>query len=52
MVKAAAVDSPVIKRVRIYIAEQHTDKLTLDEVARSVNMSAFYFCRTFKKTTG
>jgi AraC-like DNA-binding protein/ligand-binding sensor protein len=52
MVKEAAGDSPAIKRVRTYISERHTEQLTLGEVAKSVNMSAFYFCKMFKKATG
>jgi AraC-like DNA-binding protein/ligand-binding sensor protein len=52
MVKGAASESPVITRARVYIAERHTDELTLGEVAKAVNMSAFYFCKTFKKATG
>jgi AraC-like DNA-binding protein len=34
------------------IADRHADELTLGEVAKSVNMSAFYFCKMFKKSTG
>ena len=52
MVKEAAGESPAMMRARVYIAARHTDELTLGEVAKAVNMSAFYFCKIFKKTTG
>jgi AraC-like DNA-binding protein/ligand-binding sensor protein len=52
MVKDAAGESPAMTRARVYIAARHTDELTLGEVAKAVNMSAFYFCKIFKKTTG
>jgi AraC-like DNA-binding protein/ligand-binding sensor protein len=52
MVREAAGESPAVNRARVYILERHADELTLGEVARSVNMSAFYFCKTFKKATG
>ena len=52
MVEAATSETPAIARARSYIAEHYTDELTLGEVARSVNMSAFYFCKSFKKSMG
>lgn len=52
MVQEAAVESPVITRARAYISEHHSEVLGLRDVARAVNMSAFYFCKVFKQTTG
>ncbi len=52
MVESAAAEAPAVRRARVYIAEHHSDEIALGEVARSVNMSAFYFCKTFKKATG
>jgi AraC-like DNA-binding protein/ligand-binding sensor protein len=52
MVEEATAESPAIARARAYIAEKHSDELSLGEVSRVVNMSAFYFCKTFKKATG
>jgi AraC-like DNA-binding protein len=43
---------PGIAKARALIAEWYTDQLSLSEVARTVNMSAFYFCKSFKKVTG
>jgi len=51
-VKEQAGESPAIARARIYIAKHQGDELSLNEVAKAVNMSAFYFCKTFKKATG
>ncbi len=45
-------EPPAIARARKYIHEHQAEKLTLGEVARSINTSAFYFCKLFKKTTG
>ncbi|MEO5961182.1 MAG: PocR ligand-binding domain-containing protein [Opitutaceae bacterium] len=52
MVRGESEGSPAIVRARALIAERHTEELSLTEVARTVNMSAFYFCKSFKKTTG
>ena len=45
-------ESPVIKRAKEYICEHQAEKLSLNTVAKAVNMSAFYFCKTFKRVTG
>lgn len=52
MVEEATAESPAIARARAYIAEKHAEELSLSEVSHVVNMSAFYFCKTFKKSTG
>jgi AraC-like DNA-binding protein len=41
-----------VTRARIYIAEHQAEEIALKDVAGAVNMSAFYFCKTFKKATG
>jgi AraC-like DNA-binding protein len=43
---------PVITRAKQFINEHQTEDLSLDQVARSVNTSKFYFCKVFKKATG
>lgn len=45
-------ESPAMAKARLYISERHADEIALAQVAREVNMSACYFCKTFKKTTG
>lgn len=52
MVKEESAEPPVIAKARVYIAEHQDDDLTLAQVAQSVNTSAFYFCKMFKKATG
>ena len=52
LVEEAEAEPPAIGRARAFIAEHHADVITLGEVSRVVNMSAFYFCKSFKKATG
>lgn len=52
MVTEAASEPPAISKSRAYIAEHLTEELTLSQVARAANMSAFYFCKMFKRATG
>ena len=52
MVQEETAESPSIARAREYIADNHMEEMSLDEVAKAVNMSAFYFCKMFKKATG
>lgn len=52
LVQGAAADSPAIAKARLFIAEHHAEELSLADIARIVNMSTFYFCKTFKRATG
>jgi YesN/AraC family two-component response regulator len=52
MVREEKAESPLIARARGYIAEHQSEELSLKEVARAVNTSAFYFCKMFKQATG
>jgi AraC-like DNA-binding protein len=52
MVSNDAAESPAVTRARVFIAEHHSDEVALGDVAKAVNMSAFYFCKTFKRATG
>jgi AraC-like DNA-binding protein/ligand-binding sensor protein len=45
-------EPPTVAKARQFIGEHHEDDLALADVARVVNMSTFYFCKTFKKATG
>ena len=45
-------EPPVITRAKQFIAEHQTEELSLDDVAKSVHTSKFYFCKMFKKVTG
>ncbi|ATC65732.1 AraC family transcriptional regulator [Nibricoccus aquaticus] len=50
-VQEANAENPAIARARMFIADQYTEELSLEQVAKQVNMSAFYFCKMFKKAT-
>jgi len=52
LVRQETSESPVITRARTFIDSHQHEDLSLAEVAQAVNMSAFYFCKTFKKATG
>ena len=45
-------EPPVITKARAFIHEHQTEELKLGQVAKAVNMSSYYFCKTFKKVTG
>jgi AraC-like DNA-binding protein/ligand-binding sensor protein len=52
MVSAEPVDSPLVSRAKLYIAEHQDGDISLRQVASAVNTSAFYFCKMFKQATG
>lgn len=52
MVQEETAESPSIARARAFIEQNHSEEMSLEEVAGTVNMSAFYFCKMFKKATG
>jgi AraC-like DNA-binding protein/ligand-binding sensor protein len=45
-------ESPQITRARTFITEHQDEDISLSNVAKAVNMSAFYFCKMFKQATG
>ncbi|SDS44605.1 helix-turn-helix domain-containing protein [Opitutus sp. GAS368] len=51
-VQEEAREAPAIGRARAYITEHHAAEMSLTQVATAVNMSAFYFCKSFRKATG
>ena len=52
MVREEKAEAPMIARARGYIATHQGEELSLKEVARAVNTSAFYFCKMFKQAVG
>jgi AraC-like DNA-binding protein/ligand-binding sensor protein len=52
MVREEKAEAPMIARARGYIADHQGEEISLKEVARAVNTSAFYFCKMFKQATG
>lgn len=52
MIKSAASEPPAVAKARAFISEHLGEPLSLEQVARAANMSAFYFCKVFKSATG
>ncbi len=52
MVAKENEEPPAVSRARVIIAERAGDQVSLREVAKAVNMSAYYFCKVFHKATG
>jgi AraC-like DNA-binding protein/ligand-binding sensor protein len=48
----AEAESPLVRRARAYIAGHHEDPVSLEEIAKAMHVSTFYFCKMFKKATG
>jgi AraC-like DNA-binding protein/ligand-binding sensor protein len=48
----AEAEPPMIRRAKAYISGHYGDPVGLDEMARTMHVSTFYFCKTFKKATG
>lgn len=45
-------EPPVISRAKQFISEHQAEELSLEQVAKAVHTSKFYFCKIFKKATG
>ena len=52
LIREETADPPVITRAKHYIQDHFSEDLALNDVAKAVNMSMFYFCKTFKKAVG
>ena len=52
MVSSQQAESPIITRAKVFIMEHQHEEMSLRQVAGSVNASAFYFCKMFKRATG
>jgi AraC-like DNA-binding protein len=52
LLMALTAESPMVAKVRAYVAARQREALCLDEVAHEVNMSAAYFSKVFRRTTG
>jgi AraC-like DNA-binding protein len=48
----ALSEQPMVRRAKAYIAGHHGDPIGLEEIARAMHVSVFYFCKIFKKSTG
>jgi AraC-like DNA-binding protein/ligand-binding sensor protein len=52
IVERENAEPPAIARAKAFINEHSTEELSLEQVAKAVNMSSFYFCKMFKKFAG
>jgi AraC-like DNA-binding protein/ligand-binding sensor protein len=52
MVQDSEFEPPMIRRAKAYIAGHYGDPVHLDEIARVMHVSTFYFCKMFRKATG
>lgn len=52
MLQQTHAEMPSISRARVYIAENYAEELSLEDVARAVGMSTFYFCKIFRREVG
>ena len=52
VIQRKQAEPPSITRARQFILEHQNEELSLTSVAKVVNMSSYYFCKTFKKVTG
>ena len=52
LVRQENSEPPVITKAKRFIEEHQTEDLSLEDVAKAVNTSSFYFCKMFRKITG
>lgn len=45
-------EPPMITKAKQFIGENQAESLSLDQMAKMLNVSTFYFCKMFKKATG
>jgi AraC-like DNA-binding protein len=45
-------EPPMISRARQFIGDHQAESISLEQIAKALNVSTFYFCKMFKKTTG
>jgi AraC-like DNA-binding protein len=45
-------EPPMITKAKDYVASHQSSSITLEEIARALNISMFHFCRQFKQATG
>ena len=52
LVQKENAEPPMISRAKKMIEQQVQEPLSLDKMAKALNVSTFYFCKMFKKATG
>jgi AraC-like DNA-binding protein/ligand-binding sensor protein len=51
-VQDSEAEPPMIRRAKAHIAGHYGDPISLEEIARAMHVSTFYFCKMFKRATG
>ena len=51
-IRATNAEPESVVKARAFMRDHQSEELALGDVARAVNMSTFYFCKTFKRATG
>lgn len=52
VIREENAESPFGKRAKAWVAEHQGEEISLDQIARALHVSTFYFCKMFKKATG
>jgi len=52
MIEQQNEEPPLIARAKRFIGEHQAESLSLNQMAKALNVSTFYFCKMFKKATG
>ena len=52
ILQKAEAEPPMVRRARAYIVGHQADPIDLADVAKTMHVSTFYFCKMFKKATG
>jgi AraC-like DNA-binding protein/ligand-binding sensor protein len=52
LLQEGEAEPPMVRRARAYIVGHQADPIDLDDVAKAMHVSTFYFCKMFKKATG
>lgn len=52
VVKQENAEHPVVTKAKDYVRAQHTEDLSLGQVAQAVHVSPFHLCKLFRKSAG
>ena len=52
VVQQANSEHPVVTKAKQYIEQQHTEEISLGQVAQAVHVSPFHLCKLFRKSAG
>ena len=52
LVEQENLEVPLITKAKQFIGEHQAESISLRQIAKTLNVSTFYFCKMFKKATG